>query len=270
MVVLVTGASSGFGRLAVLEAARRGHVVYAGVRDPSRLEPFGHERVHVVPLDVTRPDQRRAAVDRVVAEQGRIDALVNNAGVTLGGFLETVDEDELRALFETNVFAVFSLTRLVLPVMRAQRDGAVVMVSSMSGRMAVPGLGAYGASKFALEGLAEAWRHELAPFGVRVALIEPGPYKTELLGRNRAMARGAEAPDGPYAVYLQRMSALAAKVEAGAGDPAEVANRIVDLCEQRRFALRHPMGRSARVRAWLLRLAPFALFERIFSRTLAG
>lgn len=268
MVVLVTGAGSGFGRLAVIEAAKRGHVVYAGIRDLSRLEPFGDDRIRAVQLDVTVAEQREAAVKRVLDEQGRIDALVNNAGAPLGGFLEDIDEDELRRLFDVNVFAVFELTKRVLPAMRAQRSGAIVMLSSMSGRMAAPGLAAYAASKFALEGLSEGWRHELAPFGIRVTLVEPGPYKTEILGRNRTMSRRAASPESAYAAMATKMDALAQRMASNAGDPQDVARKIVDLCEARAPRLRHPMGTSAWIRTFLLRFGPFWLFERIFARTL--
>lgn len=262
-VVLVTGASTGFGRATVSLAARRGHVVYAGVRSPERCAPFATD-VRVVPLDVTVPEQREAAIARILAETGRIDALVNNAGVPLGGFLETVDEAEMRKLFDTNLFAVFALTKLVLPTMRAQGSGQIVMVSSMGGRMAMPGLGAYNSSKFALEGLSEAWRHELSPFGVRVTIVEPGPYKTEIFGRNKVVAEGAK--EGPYAERAARLEAVADEMAAKGGDPAEVAERILAIVEGRQTALRHPMGPTSFLRTLLLRFAPFWVIERIVGR----
>jgi NAD(P)-dependent dehydrogenase (short-subunit alcohol dehydrogenase family) len=270
-VVLVTGCGSGFGLLAAVEAAKRGHTVYAGLR---RLEAGARlteaaEGLDVRPiqLDVTRPEERTAAVEKILEAHGRIDGLVNNAGRPLGGFLETVDEDELRSLFDVNVVAPWALTRACLPAMRAQGRGTVVMISSMSGRMALPGLGAYAASKFALEGMSEAWRHELAPFGVRVVLIEPGPYRTDILGRNRALARNAEAPDSPYAAWTRHLDrVLEARMDRMAGDPAEVAGRICDVLEAARPALRHPMGRGSAARSLLLRTAPFGLVERIVAR----
>ena len=264
-VVLVTGASSGFGRVTASLAARRGHVVYAGVRSPDRCAPFAEANVKMVQLDVTVPAQREAVVRRILEENGRIDALVNNAGIPLGGFLETVEEDELRRLFDTNVFAVFALPRLVLPAMRAQRAGHVIMVSSMGGRMAIPGMGAYNASKFAMEGMSEAWRHELSPFGVRVTIIEPGPYRTEIYGRNKVIAEGNRA-EGPYAERAARLEAVAEKMAAKGGDPEEVAERIVATVEGRVTALRHPMGPTSFLRTLLLRFAPFWVIERIVAR----
>lgn len=264
MVVLVTGCSSGFGRLATRELSRRGHTVYAGLRDEAQgaalVAEAGPGPVRPIRLDVTESAQRDAAVERILAEEGRIDGLVNNAGIALGGFLEQLDDDEIRRLFEVNVFAVHALTCRVLPAMRAQRSGAVVMISSMSGRMAMPGLGAYAASKFALEGMSEAWRHELAPFGVRVTLVEPGPYKTDIFERNRNEGRRAKEPGNPYLPYVARLEAELGKAVEGAGDPSEVARRIADLVEDRGPALRHPMGPNVALRRVLLQL-PFALRE---------
>lgn len=268
-VVLVTGCGSGFGLLAAVEAARRGHTVYAGLRRlnaASRLtEAAAGLDVTPLQLDVTRAEEREAAVAQILAAHGRIDALVNNAGRPLGGFLETVDEDELRDLFEVNVVAPWALTRACLPSMRAQGRGTVVMVSSMSGRMALPGLGAYAASKFALEGLSEAWRHELAPFGVRVVLIEPGPYRTDIFGRNRLLTRNASA-EGPYAAWTRHLDRVLEARTARAGDPEEVAARICDVIEAERPRLRHPMGRGSVARTLLLRAAPFGVVERLVAR----
>lgn len=270
-VVLVTGCGSGFGLLAAVEAARRGHKVYAGLRRMESRDAVasaaGSLDVRPLQLDVTSASEREAAIERILDEEGRIDALVNNAGITLGGFLETVDEDELRRVFEVNVFAAWATTRLCLPAMRRQGSGTVVMLSSMSGRMGLPGLGAYAGSKFALEGMSEAWRHELAPFGIRVVLIEPGPYRTDILGRNRTLARHAADPDGPYTQWGRHLeAAMEARMEKLAGDPKEVADRICDVIEARRPALRHPMGSGSRSRDLLLRLAPFGVVERVVAR----
>lgn len=269
-VVLVTGCGSGFGLLAAVEAARRGHTVYAGLRRRDGADELtaaaGPLDVRPLQLDVTREDEREAAVAEILRAHGRIDALVNNAGRPLGGFLETLDEDELRDLFDVNVVAPWALTRACLPAMRSQGRGTVVMVSSMSGRMALPGLGAYAASKFALEGMSEAWRHELAPFGVRVVLIEPGPYRTAILGRNRVLTRNASAA-GPYAAWTRHLDrVLESRMERVAGDPQEVATRICDVIEAERPALRHPMGRGSLARTLLLRAAPFGVVERLVAR----
>jgi NAD(P)-dependent dehydrogenase (short-subunit alcohol dehydrogenase family) len=269
-VVLVTGCSSGIGLAVAREAARAGHVVYAGLRDPaSATELASAAGIVPLPLDVTRAAEREAAVERVVREQGRLDVLVNNAGVALGGFLEQLDEDELRRVFDVNVFGAWAMTCAALPHLRSAK-GLVVFISSMSGRSALPGLGAYAASKFALEALGEAWRHELAPFGVRVVLVEPGAYRTEIFGRNRRLGRRALDAASPYASLVARVDDVATRTARRlARDPAEVARLVVSLFDVPRPRLRYPIGPGARLRSVLLRLAPFSLVEAIVRRALS-
>ncbi len=271
-VALVTGCRSGFGLLTAVELARRGTVVYAGLRDLQTADALiaaaGELPVIPVQLDVTVADQRAAVVGRILDERGRIDVLVNNAGIAIGGFLEQLTEDELRALLDVNVVAVWALIQAVLPSMRRQGGGHIVNVSSISGRMALPGLGAYATSKFALEGLSEALHHEVAPFGIRVCLVEPGPYKTDIFGRNRRMAEGAAtaAADDPYAGRAARLLELTERATAAAGDPSEVAVRIADLCQQQRPALRHPLGRGSRLRLMALTWLPFSWWAWLLGR----
>jgi len=273
MVLLVTGCRSGFGLGIAVEAARRGHTVYAGLRDLGTRDELvaraGSTDVRPVQLDVTRPQEREAVVQRMLSEHGRIDGLVNNAGIALGGFLEQIDEDELRRVFDVNVFAAWALTRDVLPTLRQQQQGTVVMLSSASGLMALPGLGAYAASKFALEGMSEAWRHELAPFGIDVYLVEPGPYKTDIWGRNRTVTRHADDPDeGPYDAITERVeSRMMAQVGKIVREPDEVIQRVVDLLEGPRRTLRHPMGPGVLQRR-IAKLLPFGVVERSVRKTL--
>lgn len=279
-IILVTGCRSGFGCETALLAARQGHRVYAGLRDLADSDEFVRrcEGQSIVPLqlDITNPEQRRAAIARIHADHGRLDALVNNAGTALGGFLEQIDEDELRSLFEINVFATFAMTQAALPLMRGeQRRSTVVMLSSMSGRMAYPGLGAYASSKFALEGMAEAWRQELSEHGVRMVVVEPAMYRTSIFDRNRRVGRRVEEPGNPYAQrWSDFMRAYVALVDKTAGEPIEVAQLIVDLIEHPGPALRHPIGQGSRVRDVLARLAPYAVVEwlipKVFHHTLRG
>jgi len=268
-VALITGCSSGIGLAIATEAARAGNVVYAGVRDPASVAGLASTSGIVpVSLDVTSAADREAAVERVRREQGRLDVLVNNAGQALGGFLEQLEEDEVRRLFDVNVFGAWAMTRVALPHLRSAR-GLVVLMSSMSGRSALPGLGAYAASKFALEALGEAWRHELTPFGVRVVLVEPGAYRTEIFGRNRRLGRRVKDAASPYAPFVERFDVLATRtVERLARDPSEVARLVVSLFDAPRPALRHPIGPGARLRSLLLRVAPFSLVEAILRRVM--
>lgn len=270
-VVLVTGCRSGFGLLAAVELARRGHVVYAGLRDLETAGPLRQAAaglpVHPLQLDVTSPADREQAIARILGEQGRLDALVNNAGVALGGFQEQLGEDEVRRVLEINVVSVWALTALALPHLRA-RQGAICNVSSVAGRIALPGLGLYAASKHALEGMTEALRHELRPFGVRVTLVEPGPYATDIMERNRAVCRRMHEADGPYLPWVRRGEELEARVHDRLGDPAEVAARIADVIEAPAPRLRHPLGWSAKLRLLFRWLLPFSAWEAVVARVM--
>jgi NAD(P)-dependent dehydrogenase (short-subunit alcohol dehydrogenase family) len=267
MVVLVTGCRSGFGLLLAEEAARRGHTVYAGLRDPTIDQDLRKRTaglaVHPIALDVTVAEQRKAAVDRIVAEHGRIDALINNAGAPLGGFMEEVDEDELRGVMEVNFFGIWLLTKAVLPVMREQGSGTVVMMSSRSGRLAFPGLGSYSASKFALEGLSEAWRHELRPFGIGVYLVEPGPFRTDIWERNRKLARNALQVGSPYERFHGPIDRWARKIADSAKDPRPVVERTLALLGRTDLGLRHPVGGFEQQ---IFGMLPFGIREAIIGR----
>lgn len=271
--ILVTGCRSGFGLGTAIAAARAGFVVYAGLRDAETGEQLKQATaglpVFPVALDVTRPEDREAAVARIRAERGRLDGLVNNAGVALGGFLEQIEEDELRRLFDVNVFGAWAMTKACLPLLRESGGGHVIMVSSMSGRMALPGLAAYAGSKFALEGLSEGWRHELAPFGVKVVLLEPGAYRTDIFGRNRTLCRNAKDPSSPYAPWMTSLDSLFERlVDRLARDPSEVSDRIVALLQDSRPPLRVPLGPLARPRDKMRGLLPFAAIELVMGQAL--
>lgn len=273
MVVLVTGCRSGFGLLTAVEAGRRGHTVYASLRDVDTADDLiaATEGLDVRPLqlDVTDADDRVAAIARIREEQGRLDALVNNAGIALGGFLEQVTEEEFRRTWEVNVFGLWALTKEALPLMRATEGSTVVNISSMSGRMGLPAMGTYAMSKFALAGMSESWRHELAPFGVRVVLVEPGPYDTDIWTRNRRVAAEAFDPDSPYARFVPKMEAVVDKLSQGqAADPTEVAVKVCDLMAHPRPALRHPIGPNTTLRIWARRILPERVVDAIVQRML--
>src|SRR3954467_14041733 len=178
-VWLVTGASSGFGRTIADAVLERGDSVVASARNPDALGDLA-ERAHAVTLDVTDAAQREAAVDETIERFGRIDVLVNNAGRTQVGAVEETTDDELRSLFDIHFFAPAALTRAILPHMRSQGGGAIVQMSSVGGQVTAPGFGAYCATKFALEGLTETLRDEVAGFGIRTLIVEPGAFRTGL------------------------------------------------------------------------------------------
>jgi len=179
-VWFITGASTGFGRSIAAAASERGHIVVATARDRDHVAEFEHHDR----LDVTDAEQVEQAVTRTVDQHGRIDVVVNNAGHGLVGVTEEVTDDELRTLLETNLLGAWRVTRSVLPHFRRQRSGHFVQMSSVGGVVGNPGHAAYASSKFALEGMSEALAGEVAGFGIRVTIVEPGPFRTDFAGRS--------------------------------------------------------------------------------------
>ncbi len=199
--VLITGCSSGIGRATALRLAGSGWTVYATARRPESIAELGDAGCHTLALDVTDEDSMRAAVDAVEQAEGAVGVLINNAGYSQSGAIETVPMDAVRRQFETNVFGLVRLTQLVLPRMRAQRWGKIVNVGSMGGRLTFPGGGHYHATKHALEAISDALRFELHGFGIDVILLEPGLITTEFgEAANASMADvGAPASGGAQA-----------------------------------------------------------------------
>lgn len=226
-VHFVTGASSGLGRAFALHALARGHRVVVAARRTEKLaeiEARAPDRVLAVTMDVTDPGQIAAAVEAARARFGRIDVLVNNAGYGIVGAVEETPEAELRALMETNFFGAVAVTNAVLPVMRAQGSGAIVMVSSLGGQLSFAGFGPYSATKFAMEGWTEALTQEVAPFGIRALVLEPGQLRTDFAAPSgmRQMPRlpAYEGVVGPTRDFAAGMDGTQT------GDPAKVAAAV--------------------------------------------
>jgi NAD(P)-dependent dehydrogenase (short-subunit alcohol dehydrogenase family) len=241
----ITGASSGFGRAFATYALSRGDNVIATARSLSRLEALAAEapdRVLAVALDVDRFGDAQRAIDAAVARFGRIDVLVNNAGYGIVGAIEETSEAELRAVMETNFFGAVAVTRAALPVLRAQRAGAIVNISSMGGQMSAPGFGAYSASKFALEGFSEALAQELASFGVKVLIVEPGAFRTDFAG---AALRHMPILE-PYREIVGPIRAFASGMDATQeGDPAKAAAAVAAALSAESTPLRLQLGRDS-------------------------
>jgi len=247
-VILVTGCSSGIGRATALAAAARGHRVFATARnlaDLADLERTGN--LETMALDVTDGLAVRAAVDAALSRAGRLDALVNNAGYGQYGAAEEVTLDEWRAQFEVNLFGAIAAIQAVLPAMRRERSGTIVNVSSVSGRVAIPFAAPYSASKHALEAVSDALRVELAAFGIRVVLVEPGPIETRFTERARAMVGPLIARPGPYReLYALAERAMEGDFQKGAQPPEAVARVIVDAIEAGNPRPRYPVGLMSR------------------------
>jgi len=241
-VWFITGSSSGFGRALVNAARERGERVVATARRPEAIADLAGDDVLLLPLDVTREDAIGSALDAAVEHFGRIDVLVNNAGVGYVGALEEMDPAELRSVMETMFFAPAALTRAIVPRMRAQGSGAIVQISSQGGQMTAPGYSAYCAAKFALEGLSETVAAEVAPFGVRVLIVEPGSFRTGLLGRSLRAA----PPMGEYATTVGATRAYIESEDGSqAGDPTKAAAAIFGALDSDDPPLRLALGGDA-------------------------
>jgi NAD(P)-dependent dehydrogenase (short-subunit alcohol dehydrogenase family) len=245
-VWFVTGAGRGMGVDIVKAALAAGHAVVATGRDTDAVRKAlgDSDRLLVVKLDITHPDDAKTAVASAVERFGRIDVLVNNAGNFYAGFFEELPPEDFRAQVETNLFGPINVTRAVLPVMRAQRGGLVVTMSSLAGVAGQPFVSAYSTSKFGLEGWIESLTPEVAPFGIRTMLVEPGYFRTELLTEE-----STKYPEPSIDDYAEktRETVAAWKQMSGLqpGDPAKLAKALIHIVGQAEPPLRWPAGADA-------------------------
>ncbi|HHZ80464.1 MAG TPA: SDR family oxidoreductase [Candidatus Marinimicrobia bacterium] len=284
-VALITGCSSGFGMLSAARLSAAGHTVYASMRNLQKKEALLVEvesrggEVKLLKLDVTDNTTIDDAINTIESERGRLDILINNAGYGLGGFFEDISEREFRDQMETNFFGVLKMTRRALPLMRRSTTDhgnvKIINISSAQGRAPIPGLGAYGTSKWALEGFSEALYHELAPFGIRVVIVEPGSYRTEIFTSNAHVAEQAENQVSPYARFSV---ALRRKIETmtkggsvGMGDNPEVVAELIEkIVTSRSPKLRYVVGRQARIRILLRAVLPMNCYSGLLRKALFG
>lgn len=276
-VAIVTGCSSGFGLLTAVELARFGFRVYATMRDLAKQGPLEEatagagKSVATLRLDVTDDDSVDAAVAEVLEQERRIDVVVNNAGYGIGGFVEELAVAELAEQFETNFFGAVRVTKAVLPSMRERGSGRIIMVSSLNGRLAVPGLSAYCASKFALEGFAESLRCEALLDGIHVSVVEPGTYRTEIFSTNRRVAARSSGPASQHLRAETRLEQyVMRRVERSTQDPVDVAKAIARIATSSHPRLRYVVGTDARAALIAMRVLPGRVLERNFLRILRG
>ncbi len=267
-IAIVTGASSGIGHSTALRLHAAGYAVYAGARRLERMKDLAEAGLHVVELDVTDDASMVALVEHVISEAGRIDVLVNNAGYGSFGALEDVPNQEGRRQFDVNVFGLARLTQLVLPHMRAQRSGRIINMSSMGGRIYEPLGSWYHATKFAVEGMSDALRLEVAPFGIDVVLIEPGGMNTEwgaIAADNliTASAHTAYADQAPGVARMLRASDL--KPRRGSS-PDVIAAAILRSASARRPKTRYLLGPGAKPLVTLHTLLPDRVFDALIKR----
>ena len=270
LAVLITGCSSGIGRATALEAASRGHRVFATARNRAGLEELaGLSGMAALPLDVTSSESIRRAVEEASARTGRIDALINNAGYAQYGAAEDLAAEDWRRQFDVNFFGAIEVTRAVLPGMRNARSGTIVNVSSVAGKIAIPFSAAYCSSKHALEAFSDALRVEVAPFGIRVVVVEPGPVSTRYMDRARAEVARIRSSPGPYSpFYANAERAMETDFQAGSVPPESVARVIVDAIESPIPRTRYRVGRMAKIFIPLRRLLSDRSFDRRMKKVL--
>jgi NADP-dependent 3-hydroxy acid dehydrogenase YdfG len=264
--VLITGCSTGIGRATAERLARTGRPVYATARRPETIQDLEAQGCRTLALDVTDEESMRAAVEQVEQAEGAVGALVNNAGYSQSGAIESVNIDDVRKQFETNVFGLLRMCQLVLPGMRRQHHGRIVNISSMGGKVVFPGGGAYHGTKFAVEAISDAMRFEVRGFGVRVVLIEPGLIKTEFGTAAASSIESGTARDGPYAEFNEAVSKTTAEAYEGsmtrlAAGPDAVAGAIEKAITSRNPRPRYKVAASARVMLGLRALLPDRVWD---------
>jgi NAD(P)-dependent dehydrogenase (short-subunit alcohol dehydrogenase family) len=273
-IAVITGTSSGFGVLTSIELAKAGFHVVATMRDLARRERLDQAvsaagvgaKIDVRELDVTKFETMPPFVESVVRDYGRIDVLVNNAGFPVAGFAEDIKLEELRLQFETNFFGAVALTKAVLPTMRQQRSGHIIQVSSIVGLQGAVTVSSYSASKHALEGWSESLRLELNPLGIKVVLVEPGAFQTDIWTRSAVMGKEATKPTSPNLQRSLNMRERITKIPKD--DPVIVARAIAAIAQDPNPRLRYLVGRDAKVQLAMKRILPWKWYEKLVANYL--
>ncbi|WP_044211702.1 oxidoreductase [Flammeovirga sp. OC4] len=245
-VWLITGISSGLGKALATEVMQEGDFVIGTFRQQSQTDQFNIEykdKGFGITLDITNTSKVTEAVDFVLSQFGKVDVLVNNAGVGFVGAIEETSLEETREVVEANFFGALHLTQLVLPSMRKVQKGHIVQISSHGGIKAFAGFGIYNASKFALEGFSEALAQEVLPFGIKVSIVEPGPFRTNFAGKGLKIAKKTiEDYDTTSGAFKAKLKGVDGKQE---GDPIKASKAIIDLVNSEQPSLRLPLGKTA-------------------------
>jgi len=272
-VCLITGSSSGFGLLTAVDMARAGFRVVATMRDTNKataLMKAANEAtvsglMEIRPLDITKFNELPGIVNEIVAAHGRIDVLVNNAGYALAGFAEDISLDELKAQFDTNFFGHVAMTKAVLPQMRKQKSGHVIMVSSIAGLVASPVLSSYAASKHALEGWSESLRIEMKSLGIHVVLVEPGAFETDIWVKNAKMGQQSVQSSSLNKERSLRFAQVVQQKLVKA-DARDVSKLIVRIAQDPNPKLRYLIGKDAVRRKWVKTLLPWKSYEKLVEK----
>ena len=253
-VAVVTGSSTGIGYEISLTLARNGFLTYATMRNLNKSENIKSVAtrenllLRIKQLDVTNDVSVKNAIQTITSEAGHIDVLVNNAGYGLNGAFEDLAMDEIKAQYETNLFGLIRTTQAVLPIMRRQKSGTIVNISSGAGRFGFPTGSAYVSTKFAVEGLCESMSYELEPFGIKVVIVEPGVIRTNF-GDGLIVAKKSQDPNSPYSQMMQRSAAGFEKMMKNASSPDVVAKVVLNAIRDKNPSLRYLAGSD--VETWL-------------------
>jgi len=239
-VVLITGASSGMGRATALFLASKGFIVYAGSRTPKKLPKT--ENIHPILLDITDSESIKQAVDEI----GNIDILINNAGYGLVSSVEEVQEAQMQAQFDVNVFGMLRTCKAVIPIMRRQNAGIIINISSFLGKIGLPLLTFYNASKYAVEGITDSLRYELSPFNIRVHSIMPGFFETNFARDNLITNTQTFSDNSPYASLVSTLAPTIVEQINNGNDAAEIAEMILTIIEDENFKARVTAGEKAK------------------------
>ncbi|HDR7794706.1 TPA: SDR family oxidoreductase [Bacillus luti] len=273
-IAVITGASSGFGLLTTIELAKKDYFVIATMRNLEKQANLISQatqlnllqNITVQQLDVT--DQNSIHNFQLyIKEINRVDLLINNAGYANGGFVEEIPVEEYRKQFETNLFGAISITQLVLPYMRKQKNGKIINISSISGQVGFPGLSPYVSSKYALEGWSESLRLEVKPFGIDVALVEPGSYNTNIWDVGKQLAENQSNTISPYTEYMNKIQKHINNGSDTLGNPIDVANKIVEIAESKSTNLRYPIGKGVKFMIFAKKFLPWRLWEYLVLRS---
>ena len=255
-IAVVTGSSSGIGFETSLMLARNGFQTYATMRDPKKGENIKsiatkeNLPIHIEQLDVTDNKSVTNAIQAIVSKAGRLDVLVNNAGYALTGAFEDLAIEEIKAQYETNLLGLIRTSQAVLPIMREQKSGTIVNISSGAGRVGLPGFSAYVSTKFAVEGLSESMAYELEPFGIKVILIEPGVIRTNAF-KNVVIAKKSQNPNSPYSQIMQKMSASFEHMLENASSSPDLVAKVVlqDVTSENPSLSRYLAGKD--IESWI-------------------
>lgn len=274
-IVLVTGSSSGFGFLIALQLAHSNCTVIATMRNLSHAKRLREaaEKLHISKdhllihqLDVTNHHEIETMKQFITAQYGRIDILINNAGFSQGGVIEDVPIEKWEQQFQTNFFGVVAITKAFLPMMRKARNGKIILIGSISGRLGLPGLAPYASSKFALEGFAESLRLELKPFHVYTSLIEAGSFQTNIWQKGVETAIQSDIKD--YQSLMTFMNKYARNQGQSSDNPEKVVELVCHICKINYPRFRYPIGKGVKLTVYLKSLLPWSIVEKIVYKLL--